>query len=90
VGKQAAGVFSQFAEISKTQIVVERPGQRDEMTFKIELKSEDCDKDALSEEIARKFQSLCLLRPDRIEFVAAGSIGEGAKAVVDLRNWGQG
>jgi len=68
--------------------VVDRPGQRDEMTFKIELKSEECDKVSLSEEIARKFQSLCLLRPDRIEFVGTGTIGEGAKMVVDLRKWG--
>ncbi len=87
VGKQAAGIFSQFAEIARAQVVVERPRQRDEMAFKIELKSEECDKDSLSAEISKKFQSLCLLRPDRIEFVAAGTIGEGGKAVVDLRKW---
>jgi len=28
------------------------------------------------------------LRPDRIEYVETGTIGEGAKIVVDLRKWG--
>jgi len=68
--------------------VVERPKERDEITIEIELKSEGCDKAMLSEEIAGKFHSLCQLRPDRVEFVAAGTIGEGAKMVIDLRKWG--
>ena len=88
VGKQATDIFSQFEEIARVQLVVERPEERDEMTIKIELKSEECDKAMLSEEIARKFHSLCQLRPDRVEFVAAGTIGEGAKMVIDLRKWG--
>ena len=88
VGKQVADIFSQFEEIARVQVVVERPKERDEMTIKIELKSEECDKALLSEEITRKFHSLCQLRPDRVEFVAAGTIGEGAKMVIDLRKWG--
>jgi phenylacetate-CoA ligase len=87
VGKQVVEVFSQFKEITRSQVVVERAKDRDEMTFKIELNSEECDKEALSEAIARKFQSLCQLRPDRIEFVGVGSIGESAKIVTDLRKW---
>ena len=87
VGKQSCDIFAQFAQIGRAQVVVDRPGQRDEMTFKIELKDDKCDKDALSEEVAKKFQSLCLLRPDRIEFVTTGTLGEDAKSVVDLRKW---
>ena len=85
VGKQAADIFSGFADITRAQIMVERPAERDEMTFKFELRSGDCDKEALSRDVSRKFQSLCLLRPDRIEFVETGAIGEGARTLVDLR-----
>ena len=88
VGKQAAEIFAQFPQIARAQVMVDRPEQRDEMTFKIELKSEDCDKAALSEDVSKKFQSLCLLRPDRIEFVAVGAIPDGAKIVSDIRKWG--
>jgi len=88
VGKQAEGIFSQFKEIARAQIVVERPKERDEMTFRIELRDENCDRAALSEELGKRFQSLCLLRPDRIEFVAAGTIPDGAKTVDDVRKWG--
>ena len=87
VGKQAADIFSGFADITRAQITVERPNERDEMTFRFELRPGDCDKEALSKDIARKFQNLCLLRPDRIEYVEIGTIGEAAKTVVDLRRF---
>jgi phenylacetate-CoA ligase len=87
VGKQALEIFTQFPEISKAQIVIARPQQRDELTLLIELKTADWDKVTLSESIAKKFQSTCQLRPDRIEFMAEGTIPDGAKIVSDVRKW---
>jgi phenylacetate-CoA ligase len=88
VGKQATEIFAQFPEISKAQIVIDRPQLRDEMTLRIELKAADCDKAALSESISTKFQSTCQVRPDRIEFVGLGTIPDGAKTINDVRKWG--
>jgi phenylacetate-CoA ligase len=87
VSKQADTVFASFKEISRAQIVVDRPSQRDEMTFKIELKDEDIDNAALSEKIVERFQSACVLRPDRIEFVPSGFFTEKTKLICDNRKW---
>jgi phenylacetate-CoA ligase len=87
VGKQAAGVFAQFPEVAKAQIVIDRQAQRDEMVFIIELKSDAGDRGALSAGIAKKFKDTCLLSPDRIEFVGTGTIPDGAEIVNDIRKW---
>ncbi len=87
VSKPAEAVFAGFPAIVRAQVVVARPAQRDELTLRVELKDEAVDKDALAEELSRKFQALCLLRPDRIEFVPAGTIPAGAKTIVDERKW---
>jgi phenylacetate-CoA ligase len=87
VAKQAESVLSQFKQLAKWQISVNRIGQRDEMTIIAELCDESCDKISLANEIGRKFQSVCLVNPDRIEFVASGTIPQDSKIIVDLRKW---
>jgi phenylacetate-CoA ligase len=87
VGKQADAVFASFKEISKVQIVVDRPSQRDEMTFKIKLKDENIDEAVLSEKITEKFQALCVLRPDRIDFVSDAFFTEKTNLICDMRKW---
>jgi phenylacetate-CoA ligase len=87
VAKQVEKVFADFNQLSRFQILVGRKAQRDEMTFRIELADENIDKDRLAEEINKKFQGLCLVRADKIEFVARGTIPEGAKMIVDQRIW---
>jgi len=57
------------------------------MTFKVELKDASVDKDRLAEELNRKFQSACVLKADKIEFVPAGTIPEPRKTIVDERVW---
>jgi len=87
VARQAEKVFSGCSQVSRFQIVVDRIAQRDEMTFMIELVDEGVDKDRLAEEINKKFQGTCLLRADKIEFVACGTIAEDSKSILDQRTW---
>ncbi|MFH1662920.1 MAG: AMP-binding protein [Chloroflexota bacterium] len=87
VTRQAEKVFSDYSQVSRFQIVVSRKAQRDEMTFRIELADENVDKGRLAEEINKKFQDTCLVRADRIEFVAGGTIAGGSKLIIDQRTW---
>jgi len=87
VARQAEQVFSSFDPISRFQILVGRRAQRDEMTFKVELKDETIDKKKLAEDLNKKFQSACLVRADKIEFVARGTIPEEHQKLVDERTW---
>lgn len=87
VARQAEQVFSSFAPISRFQIVVGRRAQRDEMTFKVELKDEAVDKEKLAEDLNKKFQGICLVRADKIEFVARGVIPEEHQIIADERTW---
>jgi phenylacetate-CoA ligase len=87
VSRQASSVFNDFPEILRFQIVVSRPAQRDEMTFKIELADEAIDKDRLAEKLNKKFQSVCLVKADSFEFLLPGSIDEEEKPLIDRRSW---
>ncbi|MFC1974400.1 phenylacetate--CoA ligase family protein [Chloroflexota bacterium] len=89
VAKQAEQLFSSFDQIARFQVIVGRKAERDEMTFKVELKDEaiDIDKDKLAEDLNKKFQSICLVRADKIEFVPNGTIPEEREIIVDQRKW---
>jgi len=73
--------------VSSFQIVVSREGQRDDMTLRVELKSEDINRDALVAELNERVQGVCRVRVDRVEFVAASSIPEDQPRIVDQRKW---
>jgi len=87
VSKQAEEIVLGFDPISRFQIVVTRKRQRDEMTLKIELKSEAIDRRKLAEDVNKRFQNLCRVKVDRIEFVEKGTIPEGYQKIVDERTW---
>jgi phenylacetate-CoA ligase len=87
VAKQAESVFSQFKQVAKFQISVNRIGQRDEMTITAELCDDACDRIKLAEEIGNKFKSVCLVSPDKIKFVPTGTLPQDSKTIVDLRKW---
>jgi phenylacetate-CoA ligase len=57
------------------------------MVFRIELRDEDIDREKLAAELNKKFQNLCLVKADKIEFVARGTIPEERKTIVDRRTW---
>ncbi|MBL7164904.1 MAG: AMP-binding protein [Dehalococcoidales bacterium] len=73
--------------VSRFQVVVSREGQRDDMALRVELKSEDVGRDALTAELNERVQNVCRVRVDRVEFVAPGSIPEDQPRLVDQRKW---
>jgi phenylacetate-CoA ligase len=83
--KQTDEAISRFPEISQYQLVVTRPGHRDEMVLKVELADEAADKEKLKSALDKNFRDICKVRFDRMEFVAKGTIPEGAKRIVDER-----
>jgi len=87
VTKQAEQVFNSFEQISAFQIVVGRKEQRDTMTFKIELKDQSIDKSRLADDLNNKFQDVCRVKADKIDFVAKGTIPAEHKITVDERTW---
>jgi len=87
VAKQAEQVFASFDQISNFQIVVSRKEQRDEMIFNIELGEETIDKSILANDLNKKFQELCRVKADKIEFVPEGTIPEKHETILDTRTW---
>jgi len=88
VARQAEQVALSFDQVSKFQIVVGRKEQRDTMTLKVELKDEAVDKARLAEELSKKFQDVCRIKIDGVEFVGKGVIPEKRQIIVDERTWG--
>jgi phenylacetate-coenzyme A ligase PaaK-like adenylate-forming protein len=66
--------------------VVTRPGHRDELTLKVELKTEEgIDKEKLAQELNKVVSDAVRIKVDRVEFVAKGVIPEFHKLIVDER-----
>jgi len=87
VAKQAEEVVLSSKSVSRFQIVVSRSGQRDEMTLKIELKDEAVAREKLADDLNKRFQNLCRVKIDQIEFVEKGAIPEEHQKIVDERAW---
>jgi phenylacetate-CoA ligase len=87
VAKQAEQAILSFKAISRFQIVIGRKEQRDEMTLKVELRDKAIDKKELADDLNRRFQNLCRVKIDRIEFVEGGVIPEEHHNIVDARTW---
>lgn len=87
VARQAEQVVLGFELVSRFQIVVTRQGERDEMTLRLETKQPDTEENQLAAEIGKKFQDVCRMKLDRIEFVNKGTISDSAKKMVDERKW---
>ena len=87
VAKQAEQVVLSFEPISRFQISVRRREHRDEMTLKAELKDETVDKRKLADDLNKKFQNVCRIKLEQIEFVEKGTIPEEHQKIVDERTW---
>ena len=87
VSRQAEGAVSSVAGVSRFQLVVGRRENRDEIVLSAELKDETVNRENLAEELNRRFQDVCRMRLDRVEFVSAGSIPEDQPRLIDSRKW---
>jgi len=87
VAKQVEQLFSSFDQILRFQVIVGRMEQRDEVTARVELEDEGIDREKLAEDLSQKFQSMCLVRLDKVEFVPRGTIPEKHEIIADQRKW---
>ena len=66
--------------------MVTRKGYRDELTLKVELKSEeDIDNKTLTEQLIKVVTEAVRIKLDKVEYVVKGTIPEGHKHIVDER-----
>ena len=87
VARQAEQAIMGFGQVARYQLVVGRRQHRDEMTLKLELKDSRADKAKLSIDINQKFQDICRIKIDKIEFVEPGNIPEKQQGITDERKW---
>ncbi|MEI6186620.1 MAG: phenylacetate--CoA ligase family protein, partial [Dehalococcoidia bacterium] len=83
--RQSDEVISKFREITRYQITVTRPADRDEMLLQVELASEPADRGAWEESLRKEFQNACKVRFDTLEVLRAGSIPPDGKRIIDRR-----
>jgi len=84
--RQLEPAMAKFPQVAQYQAVVTRPGTRDDLTLKVELKTEEgIDKEKLSNDLNRMVSEALRIKVDRVEFVAKGVIPEWHKLIVDER-----
>lgn len=83
---QADEVAARHREIARYQVVVTRREDKDEMTFRVELKEETLPSESLKEEISKSIRDVMKVRGD-VQFVLKGTIPDGAKKIDDQRTW---
>jgi len=87
VARQAEQAIASFSEVSRFQLTVGRRQHRDEITLRVELKDAGADKTKLAGDLNQKFQDMCRIKIDKIEFVERGSIPEEKQGIADERTW---
>ncbi len=85
--RQVQELMARFDQISRFQVVIRLQEHADDITVNVELKDEAIDKEQLGNSLAKDFKNLCRVRPDRIKFVAKGTIPEGSRLILDERVW---
>ena len=87
VSRQTDEVILGSGAITHYQLVVTRNDQRDELELKAELKDENIDQQKLANELNDKFQSVCRVKIDRIDFLIPGTLPEKYQKILDERKW---
>jgi phenylacetate-CoA ligase len=84
--RQLEPAMAKFSQVVQYQAVVTRPGHRDELTLKVELKTEEgIDKEKLANDLNKMVSEALRIKVDRVEFVTKGVIPEWHKLIVDER-----
>lgn len=87
VARQVEQVLSGFDQIARFQIVVGRREYRDVLTLKVELRGEVAAREKLADDLSRRFQEVCRMKLDKIEFVPSGGFPQEYQQIVDERTW---
>jgi len=85
--RQSDEAIAKYPAISRYQLVVTRPENRDEMILYVELADEKVDEEKLKADLDNDFRSVCKVRFDRMELVSKGTIAKDAKPIVDKRSY---
>lgn len=83
--RQTDEVMLRYPQIAAYQLTVTRQDNRDEMLLQMELGSEPAELEQWIEALRKDFQETCRVRFDRVEYLPAGAISQGAKKIVDKR-----
>jgi phenylacetate-CoA ligase len=83
---QVDEVARRYPNIAGYRVVVTRERDQDGMTFQVELRDENVDKEKLRRDIQNTIRDVMKVRGD-VEFVPQGTIPKGAKKVEDTRTW---
>jgi len=83
---QVDEVASRYPQIAKYQMLIKRKEDKDEMTFRIELKEDILQAQKLEQEIGQSIRDVMKIRGD-VQCVPKGTIPEGAKKIEDQRTW---
>jgi phenylacetate-CoA ligase len=87
VARQAEQAITSIGQVARYRLIVGRRQHRDEMTLKVELKDSGVDREKLAVDINQKFQDICRIKIDKIEFVSAGTISDKEQGLKDERKW---
>jgi phenylacetate-CoA ligase len=79
--------LGQLAGVARTQAVVTRPENRDELTLRVVLAEETTDREGLTKQLASAVQAACRVKVDRVELVSGDVLAADAPAIVDERSW---
>jgi phenylacetate-CoA ligase len=79
--------LGQVPGIAGAQAVVTRPENRDELTLRAVLSDESVDRESLTSTLGVVVQSTCRVKVDRVEFIPASALDEGATIILDERSW---
>ena len=84
--RQLEPAMAKFPQVAQYQAVVTRPGTRDYLTLKVELKADEgIDKEQLANKLNQVVSEALRIKVDKVEFVAKGVIPEWHKLIVDER-----
>jgi len=83
---QADEVARRYPHIAGYRVVVTRERDQDVMTFQVELRDENVDKEKLRKAIQNTIRDVMKVRGD-VKFIIQGTIPEGAKKIEDERTW---
>lgn len=83
---QVDQIARKFAFIKAYRVIVDRKNQQDQMIFQVEVKGGKVYEQTLADQIKAAMVDVLRLKGE-VEIVAAGTIPEGGKTIVDQRKW---
>ena len=84
---QVKEVITRVKEVDRGVLTVTRKNQRDWLTLKVELTSDEIDKNSIMKTLEKNFTEICRLKIDTIECLSKGTIVSEKGVLVDDRKW---